>query len=148
MKVLLINPRYAGGSRNFPLGLGYLAAVARAAGHEVEVLDVNALGLADVEVEARLAAGRWDVFALTGLITEYRFMVELAGVIRRLRPGALIVAGGGLASVAPEHVLRTAPIDVAVIGEGEETFRELLKAWEATDCRLQATGCRLQDPLR
>jgi anaerobic magnesium-protoporphyrin IX monomethyl ester cyclase len=126
VKILLINPRYAGGSRNFPLGLGYLASVARAAGHQAEVLDVNALGLADREIEERLQGGKWDVFGLTGLITEYRFIVWLAETIRRLHPDALIVAGGGLASVAPEHLLKTAPIDVAVIGEGEATFPELL----------------------
>ena len=146
MRVLLVNPRYAGGSRNFPLGLGYLAAVARAAGHEVEALDVNALGLSDAEIEKRLAAGRWEVFGLTGLITEYRFIVGLAQTIRRLHPEARMVAGGGLATAVPEHLVATAPLDAAVIGEGEAAFPELLAAFSAGGDLAAVPGlCILKD---
>ena len=45
MKVLLINPpiRLHKRPTTFPFGLGYIASVLLSHGHEVEVLDINAL---------------------------------------------------------------------------------------------------------
>ena len=36
--------------------------------------------------------------------------------------------GGEHGTAVPEHVLGTSPFDVVVLGEGEETFVELLRA--------------------
>lgn len=49
--------------------------------------------------------------------------------IRRLRdclPGVRIIGGGPSVSIEPEEILRTAALECAVIGEGEETLEEVL----------------------
>jgi radical SAM superfamily enzyme YgiQ (UPF0313 family) len=43
---------------------------------------------------------------------------------------ALIVAGGEHITALPEFILGDSPVDVAVLGEGEETFLALLDAWD------------------
>ncbi|HBC75624.1 MAG: hypothetical protein A2008_08710 [Candidatus Wallbacteria bacterium GWC2_49_35] len=48
-------------------------------------------------------------------------------IIRKFAPGALKVAGGIIFSVFYEKYLREGSIDLAVIGEGETTFRQLTK---------------------
>ena len=52
----------------------------------------------------------------------------LARTIREKFPEALLVLGGEHGTAVPEHVLATSAFDVVVLGEGEETFVELLRA--------------------
>src|SRR4030095_4207394 len=53
---------------------------------------------------------------------------RVAEAIRARFPHALLVLGGEHGTAVPEHVLATSPFDVVVLGEGEETFVELLRA--------------------
>lgn len=53
-------------------------------------------------------------------------------IIRKYSPGSLIAAGGIIFSVFYEKYLRDGLIDVAVIGEGERTFKELARALSAS----------------
>src|SRR5690606_39293172 len=56
---------------------------------------------------------------------------SLAGHIRRLRPSAVIVAGGYDPSLAPDaYEPPHTGVDFVVRGEGEITFRELLRVLE------------------
>ena len=55
---------------------------------------------------------------------------RVAHAIRESSPSALLVLGGEHGTAVPEHVLGTSPFDVVVLGEGEETFVELLRAHE------------------
>jgi len=127
-----------------PLGLAYLAASGRAAGHDVSVID--ALG-EDPERETPLDGGRFVVRGLPiGEILERvpgdtnllgvscmfsQDWPHLRRMIQRLReafPGLPLVVGGEHVTALPEHVLGDAPVDHCVVGEGEETFVELLAA--------------------
>ncbi len=60
-------------------------------------------------------------------------MTETIALIRRLRPvcpEARFVLGGPEVSFDPEDMLKAHPeVDAVVVGEGEETFLELLRAW-------------------
>jgi radical SAM superfamily enzyme YgiQ (UPF0313 family) len=58
---------------------------------------------------------------------------RVADVVREKFPSALLVLGGEHGTAVPEHVLATSPFDVVVLGEGEETFVDLLRARAA--CR-------------
>ncbi|MSM38451.1 MAG: DUF4080 domain-containing protein [Geobacter sp.] len=49
----------------------------------------------------------------------------LAELLRRAAPGLMIIAGGPEATADPEGVLKEAPFDLVVIGEGEFTLAEL-----------------------
>src|SRR5262249_35023113 len=56
---------------------------------------------------------------------------NVAKLVRRLKPDVRIVAGGYDPSLAPALYEPCSEIDALVRGEGEWTFRELLRAWES-----------------
>lgn len=129
-----------------PLGLAYVAAAARAAGHAVSAVDAvgeavhqysrvrwdaGALlhGLRVEEVVARVDPAA-EVIGVSCMFTvEWPVAVQLLAAIRRAFPAALVVVGGEHVTACPELSLAAAPaVDVAVLGEGEETFVDLLDA--------------------
>lgn len=130
------------------LGLAYVAAALRAAGHRVTVIDAPgeawhatwtfptavgplvAHGLRVDEILARLPADV-DVVGVTHMfLHEWGLLRELLGGIRRQRPAALVVAGGENASAYWDPMLRECPaLDACVCGEGEATMLELVDAW-------------------
>lgn len=132
-----------------PLGLAYLAAAARAAGHQVSAVDAvgeavhqysrvrwddGALlhGLRIEEVVARIDPAA-EVIGVSCMFTvEWPVAAELLAAIRAHFPAALLVLGGEHVTACPEFSLAASPAaDVAVLGEGEETFVELLDAHAA-----------------
>jgi radical SAM superfamily enzyme YgiQ (UPF0313 family) len=52
-------------------------------------------------------------------------------LVRNLYPEVPIIWGGIHASLLPEQTLKNPYVDIVVMGEGEETFEELVKALEA-----------------
>lgn len=133
MKVLLINPLMSEEARFFPLGLGYIAQVLLKSGHHVTVLDINAYKWNKDEVKARIASSDFDIAAITALITQYPYVKWLSKVIREVNPPARIIVGGGLASSIPQMLLERTDVDIAVIGEGEVTSRELIESIDANE---------------
>ena len=76
-----------------PLGLAYLAAVARQEGHEVSILDAFAEGLTWAAFEDRVRSARADLIGITGM-TPVADSVQRA--IQLCRPHARwLVLGGG-----------------------------------------------------
>lgn len=156
MKVTLINPPTLLTLRNIgtmkpslPLGLAYIAAAARHAGHDVRVLDAIALAPHETEQSGplmRIGAGPDDIVARIPADTEvigvsclfsflWPLVRELVHRIREAFPDVLIVCGGEHFSALTDRSLAEAPIDVIVVGEGEETFVELLDALTRGDRR-------------
>src|SRR4051812_42384491 len=72
-----------------------------------------------------------DVVGLSIMTFQRATAMKIASLVRRLRPDTKIVAGGYDPSLAPEAYDACAPIDFLVRGEGEYTFRELLRAIES-----------------
>lgn len=108
-----------------PLGLLYVAAAARVAGHEVRVLDCTFLRRE--EAARRVLAARADVVGISCLSTLEDDCFGLARLLRgRCR---LLVAGGPLPTCDPGRFLED--FDAVVRGEGERTLVELLAALEA-----------------
>ncbi|MCC7007196.1 MAG: B12-binding domain-containing radical SAM protein [Acidobacteria bacterium] len=88
-------------------------------------------GLTVDEVVARVPMST-RVFGFTCLFSHcWPLVVDLARALRPRFPGALFVAGGEHPTALPESVLASRLFDVAVLGEGEETFRELVERVDA-----------------
>ena len=130
MKILLLNPpvREWAKPNCFPSGLGYLSSVLLEAGHQVEVLDINGHRYSKSEVEAKIAASDADVFGVGGLITVYKYIKWLIQIIKRHHPNKIVIGGGSSASSIPRTFLERTEADIAVIGEGEATVVELMRA--------------------
>lgn len=113
-----------------PLGIMALDAYLRQHGYEDNHLfDMRVRKETPDQLLARLLPLRPDVVGLSALTIELDAVHELAALLRRRLPGAKIVVGGPYATSSKRSIMRDPCIDVAVIGEGEDTLVELLDAW-------------------
>ena len=137
MKVLLISPptrsvvKEVVGTAGPPLGLAYLAAVAREAGWEPMIIDGLTEDLTSSELEDRIRKFQPDVVGLTATTPAIYDAYEVARIAKRVNPNALVLIGGPHATFTADEVLRECEqIDIVVMGEGEETFKEILDRFE------------------
>ena len=132
------------------LGLLYIGAALRDAGHEVSLLDMCVgdadIALADsfyrrilindglvrVGIDDDALAQRLqgvDVVAVTSIFTmNTEQALDLARVAKRVNRHMLTIVGGGNAR-ARHATFLAAGFDVVVLGEGETTIVELIDAW-------------------
>lgn len=127
MNILLINPPCRS-AYLLPLGLGYIASVLRKEGHSVKILDINALNYSNDKVEQILKELDFDIVGIGGLSTTYKYVKWLADAIKRLRSDVTVVAGNMVSTAHPELLLKNSKVDIAVVDEGEITFKELVSA--------------------
>lgn len=113
-----------------PLGLGYVSASLKRAGHDVLVLNPNhAFDDLAVLLENAVRDFSPDVIATGGMAFHLKQVCEIAAISRRLSPHSAIVVGGALVTNQPEVAMAAIPeADIGVIGEGEETITELVAA--------------------
>lgn len=150
MKALFVNPFLFTNSAlerrfktfYFPLGLLYLAAAAREAGHDVAVFDgtfargegafIHALNTFAPEV---VCIGSWITVQPAAL----RLAQMAAG------QGVPVIVGGPGPTASPAAYLEHPAVDVVVIGEGERTLVDLLAALNAARALDDVEGLALRD---
>lgn len=120
-----------GGSSLPPLGLCTLAAVAGEVGVDVSIIDAPALGASVRETCEMIEAFDPDIIGITAVTISINNAAGLAKYIKKRKLKAPIVLGGPHVTAIPEETLKRFPeFDIAVMGEGEETFLELLTKWD------------------
>jgi radical SAM superfamily enzyme YgiQ (UPF0313 family) len=112
----------------FPLSLLYLAAVAREAGYDVAIFDAM-FAQSDEAFVAALEQKQPKVVGISVLTTVRDAALHLS--TQAHRHGATVIVGGPDPTARPDLYLQHQvdgrhPVDVVVVGEGEETFLELL----------------------
>jgi radical SAM superfamily enzyme YgiQ (UPF0313 family) len=112
----------------FPLGLLYLAAVTREAGYEVTIFDAMFEKGDDAFLRA-LEHERPQIVGLAVLATVREAALRLASLAKKW--GATVIVGGADPTARPDLYLGyetegVFPVDVVVVGEGEETILEIL----------------------
>ena len=157
MKILLIEPpfaRFMGFYRYFfPFSLCSLSAFLKQQGHDLLIYDADHAdkpvnmnstdmlnvyhlyleGIKDpghaIWAEARKIIRDFqpEVIGITFMSTKMGAVQNLARIAREEYPQAQVVLGGAHPSVLYESSLRGIPADFVVIGEGEETFAELIE---------------------
>lgn len=113
------------------LGICYLAAVARRAGHAVEIIDSIPLKIGNDEL-ARLIVGKKPKYVgLSAVTLTIHRTAELAAMIKSLDRSIVTIIGGVHVTAIPRETMAAFPdLDIAVLGEGEETIVDLLEALE------------------
>jgi magnesium-protoporphyrin IX monomethyl ester (oxidative) cyclase len=112
-----------------PLGLERAAAAARAAGHEVRVVDLQVFTHA--ELDAQLAQFRPEAVGFgLNYLANVPEVIDLAHAVKRQLPGCFVFVGGHSVSFIARHVLEQADgsIDAVARGEGEVIVPLLLAA--------------------
>lgn len=110
-----------------PLGVGYLAAVLKQNGYEVDLVDGQIL---EKEIyEKRILENKSLVIGISATIKQMAEAVRVAGVLKKKNKDRIILLGGsGPNSLLPKDVFQTKDFDILVRGEAEETLPLLLNA--------------------
>ncbi len=112
----------------FPLGLLYLAAAAREAGYDIAIFDAM-FAQGDEDFVAVLEKENPRVVGISILATMRDAAFRLAALAQR--HGATVIVGGPDPTARPNLYLQhqvngVRPVDLVVVGEGEETLLEWL----------------------
>jgi len=123
----------AGAGSSLPsLGILFLAAVTRQHGYPTVLVDAAALDLDPEGLLVRVKTARPDVLGLSATTFSICHAAAFAARVREFFPDITVIIGGPHVSAAPlETMQRFHEFDVAVVGEGEETIIELLKALDS-----------------
>lgn len=141
MRILLINPSLAEAEISHykksveknrgvypPLGITYVAACLRKAGHSLRLIDCdveeNALG----KIERVCRRFKPELVGFYAMTWTFRQDVELLKRIKKILPRVKSVVGGPNVSAFPRESLVFSDFDFAVKGEGEITAVELVEA--------------------
>ncbi len=140
MRIMLVNPPVYNGSgkpirpvieslfyNSAPLGLCYLAAGLRNGGHEVRIVDAAVERLSILGVIRRMKDFSPDVAGIATVTVAMETVYELARQMKNALPGIPVVAGGAHITSVPGELAEHPEFDIAVLGEGEMTFRELVE---------------------
>jgi len=134
MKILLIEPAKSpvtvGGEDVLlfePLALEYVAAGV-APHHDVRILDLRI----DGSWQATLSEFKPDVVGITAYTVHVKPVRKLCERVKEWNPGVLTVVGGHHATVRPDDFV-SPDIDLVVVGEGVDSFREIVARREV--CR-------------
>ena len=136
IKVLLISAPYGPKTRiitrQFPLGIGYIAAVLRANGYDVKIADLSIKH--DRRTFLKLIGDYSpDVVGISCMTQNHQQAFRVAKVVKRALKESTVVLGGVHGTFMYREVLRDQPdIDIVAIGEGEHTMLELCAQLEST----------------
>lgn len=130
MKILLVVYDNDSFIQIFPMGLSYIAAMLRKNGHEVQIYNQDMFHYPDEHLTEYLDKNKFDVVGLSiiGGYYEYRKLLKISQAINKSKSRPFYIIGGHGPSPEPEFFLRKSQADAVVIGEGEDTVIELLKA--------------------
>lgn len=143
----------------FPVGLGYVASLLDKNGYfarvynaelfakneDSRVATLSALlknhqdyitGLCDEkhfiwqEVKEYIAKYSPDVVGIAASTPKFKSALKVAELVKKFDPSIKVIVGGLHPTIKPVEVISSEFVDVAVVGEGEVTFLELIRAFE------------------
>ncbi len=141
MKVQLINsPQKIGqDSAGFeflypPLGLLYLASYSRKViGDYINFKFTDGLLLGIEKTIEEVKKFKPDIIGISFTTSACEGAYDFINHVKEITNDTLVVAGGPHPTTLPEEVMDRSKVDVCVIGEGEETFTEILQGKDLKD---------------
>ncbi|MGI6186089.1 MAG: B12-binding domain-containing radical SAM protein, partial [Brevibacillus sp.] len=141
MKILLstLNAKYIHSS----LALRYLRSYARPTFPDIELVEYT-INDVTLNIVADVYKRQPDVAAFSCYIWNIRETLDVIRNLKKVRPDLPVVLGGPEVTYDADEWLKKHPeIDVIVIGEGEQTFLELLQVYD--ESRRTGEPPRLRD---
>ncbi len=120
-------------STQIPINLGYIAASLEQEGANIKVVDFCVDDFVESDFICLLKEFNPSMVGFTGMTSSINFVRDIAKLIKQYDSNILTVLGGVHVSAIPKRTMEEIPnIDVGVMGEGEETIKEIyrLKAEE------------------
>jgi len=136
MKVLLLNApplKIFGitGQIYPPLGILYLASYARWKIKGVEIRAIDGYKEDRSKLFERVIRFNPDVLGVSFTTQTATGAYKLINEVKERNKRIFTVAGGAHPTIVPEETFRRSKADMVVVGEGEETFYEILKKFES-----------------
>lgn len=127
MKIGLIYPNEGKKEKAIHLGLGYIASYARTQHSDLDftLLDTR---IASKKEQEEFLNAPFDLIGITLMSGIFKQALEIAKKIRIHNPSALICVGGPYVSSLEKEILSFSEFDLAVFGEGEITFSEIIRS--------------------
>lgn len=162
MKILVIIHRFNAGDgyhydeasvkKNYnyylPSGLGYIISSLKAAGFDVDTLNLNHIqGTVQGIIQNAMTVTHYDLVFVGGVSLYYPNIRDIIKYIRKASPDTKLVCGGGIITAQPDVMFNLLKPDIAVIGEGERTCVEIAEAMESEPRFPQQTPQAPSDPL-
>jgi radical SAM superfamily enzyme YgiQ (UPF0313 family) len=149
MRVLLILAQQTAlATYHLPVGMGYVSACLKRAGHEVRILNPNhSHEPLDAQVEVAIRAFAPQLVGLGGMAFHLAQIAGVAKAVRRFAPQAAIALGGPLVTSNPQVAMKAVPeAAFGIVGEGEHTTVELAAALESSSDLSAICGLIYRDP--
>lgn len=152
MRVLLVQPssnilksRLEGKPALMPLGLMYIAGTLQANGYkDVKILDVLTegyyhetsfkkdyirYGLSQKAIKAKIREFKPDIVGVSIMCSLRKYQAyEVCKLVKQVDKNIVTVVGGVHITCFPKEAIRRKYVDYAILGEGEVSFLELVKA--------------------
>ncbi len=135
--VLLINPPQNAELKTLlelhgpPMASMYLAGYARVKGYTPKILDLDMENMAKEQVISYVSSLSPKVIGMTAFTSTVKVAYRLLAAIKRAVPNALTVIGGPHVTFLPQEALSQEGVDVAAMGEGEETLSDIIGTYES-----------------
>ncbi len=154
MKTLLLNHPFPDDDQNKsgrslvrmyapPLGPAYIGGMLKA--HGFDVLNVDATQFSWEEIRELLRKEAPDIVGISAMTIGRKYAFETVKVVKECLPEAKVIMGGVHSSYRYEAILKLYPVDVVVLGEGEVTTLELVKAWDKKQDLASVKGIAYKD---
>jgi len=128
MKVLLVYPNITDYPIDISTGLASISSFLKKNNQNVSLLDLT-FNKSFSRIKKFIKDFNPDIIGIPIASNDYDFTVKTACFIKKIT-NAPIVCGSYYATIYPENVLSEECFDIAVIGEGEQTFLEVIYAME------------------
>lgn len=148
-KILLINPPFSRqeeykfwisslGTKAYPpLGLAYIASLCLEKGYTVEIIDALAEELSLSELKDRIIKINPAIVGVTATTPMIENAFRVLTLVKEYSSSILTVLGGPHISAEAFLTMEECPdLDVGVLGEGEDTFTELVREYLTLDKQL------------
>jgi radical SAM superfamily enzyme YgiQ (UPF0313 family) len=126
-KILLVKKPY----RFFPIGLAHVITALRKNGVPYDFLDMD---FQRFDWRRNLQQGQYAAVGIGGLYADFNYIADFAKEAKQLSPQTPFILGGNMTSdISMDVLFSHMPLDYAVIGEGEKTLPELLRAMDKSN---------------
>jgi len=128
MKMLFVYPNIVESPKDISLGIAYLSAVLKKAGHKTALIDCS-FGITDEEIINKTRSFKPDLIGVTTASNDFHYAVHIAELLKK-NFDLPIICGGIQPTIAPEEVIAKECFDMICVGEGEYPLLELMDSLE------------------
>ncbi len=111
------------------LGLGYIAAVLEDSGIQADIYECMGMDISPKELCEVIQREHYRIVGISTYVYNSHYALKIVRQIRKIDPSIFVFLGGYYATLCHESILTSVRgVDCCVLGEGEHTCLELVKA--------------------